>query len=356
MSTCCTQCFRDHILRQSIAARGKLGTCSYCGATQTHILPAQELGPLFVPLFKHYTPCAEYGTYIENFGGEMMWDVLNETWHIFSDRAVDFREELLRAICATQDGLSPYLEGPVIDSHELAGDQEDSTERLERSWNAFANEIKYKNRFFLAKTFPVSVLDRILQHLVATRMTKRTFYRARISRHEQVFGPRDMGKPPRAIAAEGRANPRGIPYLYVATNPHTAAAEVRPEDGNIIGIAKIRLAETARLVDLSKPGVDSPFRYETDLTNYLMILGFLERLGRELRKPIGPKESVCEYVPTQYLCEYIKSRGFDGVAYASQFSSGKNVAVFTDHAYKIESVKMSEVRRRADLLRLRKLK
>lgn len=40
-------------------------------------------------------------------------------------------------------------------------------------------------------------------------------------------------KPLSNSASEGRANPKGIPYLYVATDKETAMSEVRPSLGAI---------------------------------------------------------------------------------------------------------------------------
>lgn len=40
--------------------------------------------------------------------------------------------------------------------------------------------------------------------------------------------PIERMKPLRDRAREGRANPKGIPYLYVSTHRETALAEVRP--------------------------------------------------------------------------------------------------------------------------------
>ena len=46
-----------------------------------------------------------------------------------------------------------------------------------------------------------------------------------------AYKPERM-KPFRDRAAEGRANPRGIPYLYTATHQDTAIADVRPWVGS----------------------------------------------------------------------------------------------------------------------------
>jgi len=55
---------------------------------------------------------------------------------------------------------------------------------------------------------------------------------------------------------------------------------------------------------------------------------FLERLGEELTRPVLPQCAAIDYIPSQYLCEFIKKSGYDGVVYRSSVSSGSNLALF----------------------------
>ncbi len=57
-------------------------------------------------------------------------------------------------------------------------------------------------------------------------------------------------------------------------------------------------------------------------------LPFLERLGEELTRPVQPAGAAIDYIPSQYLCEFIKKSGFDGVVYRSSVSDGINLALF----------------------------
>ena len=52
-------------------------------------------------------------------------------------------------------------------------------------------------------------------------------------------------------AFEGRANPKGIPCLYVATDKETAMSEVRPWLGAIISIGRFKLARDLKVLDFS---------------------------------------------------------------------------------------------------------
>jgi hypothetical protein len=66
------------------------------------------------------------------------------------------------------------------------------------------------------------------------------------------FPPERM-KPPRDRAFEGRANPKGIPYLYVATHEETAVGEVRPWVGVFVSVAQLKTTRELRLINVLAP-------------------------------------------------------------------------------------------------------
>jgi hypothetical protein len=57
-------------------------------------------------------------------------------------------------------------------------------------------------------------------------------------------------------------------------------------------------------------------------------LPFLERLGDELTRPVIPQSAAIDYTPSQYLCEFIKKCGYQGVIYRSSVGDGINLALF----------------------------
>ena len=141
-----------------------------------------------------------------------------------------------------------------------------------------------------------------------------------------------MGAPPIGIASHGRANPPGIPYLYVASTSETAVAEIRPHTGETATVAKFWLdADEVSIVDLRAPKkLISPFSLgdEDKIGALRSDINFLERLGGELTRPVRPQSAPVEYVPSQFLCEFIKRSGWDGVLYASSVGKGMNLALF----------------------------
>ncbi|MEE8576378.1 MAG: RES domain-containing protein, partial [candidate division Zixibacteria bacterium] len=61
---------------------------------------------------------------------------------------------------------------------------------------------------------------------------------------------------------------------------------------------------------------------------------FLILLGEELSKPFEPQDAELEYLPSQYLCEYVKSIKYEGIAYRSSIARGYNFAFFQENKLK----------------------
>ncbi len=56
-------------------------------------------------------------------------------------------------------------------------------------------------------------------------------------------------KPIPGQASEGRANPKGIPYLYLATHRDTALAEVRPWIRSLFSVAQFKIVRDLVVVN-----------------------------------------------------------------------------------------------------------
>ena len=156
------------------------------------------------------------------------------------------------------------------------------------------------------------------------------WYRARIQTGDAAFTVDQMGAPPNRIASHGRANPAGIPYLYLGSTQGTAISELRPHTGEMVCVADFTTPPNLKLVDLRSPRkMVSPFLLEdaADIGRMRSDLPFLERLGDELTRPVVPQSAAIDYTPSQYLCEFIKKRGYEGVIYRSSVSDGMNLAL-----------------------------
>jgi hypothetical protein len=197
-------------------------------------------------------------------------------------------------------------------------------------WETLRDELMYKNRYFLDEALDTDRLRELLDHLPADDMPSK-WYRARMRTEGALFTIDDMGAPPKRLAIHGRANPPGIPYLYLGSLPETAAAEIRPHTGEVACVADFTIKGTLKAVDLRFPRrLVSPFLLAGAgaIGQLRADIPFLERLGDELTRPVLPQGAAIDYLPSQYLCEFIKKSGYDGVVYRSSVSEGVNLALF----------------------------
>ena len=271
--------------------------------------------------------------------------------------------------------------------------QENENERL---WNDFKKEIMYKSRFF-PKSELLQKIDDISEYASAEICKGTVLYRAReytdlnyfnnkevIALYEKLkeFFPNlkiqleDIGSesamnivslavmgddkkleelsqlikkvieeekpfwgldekncdaPPKEYAKAGRANSNGISFLYAATDKKTAIMEMRPQIGQSFNICEIEICRDIRIFDFTySVGELKEDEYAKS--------GDLYVISKEFSQSNYGNGN--DYIPTQYLCEYIRQKGFDGIRYKSAVSlEGINVIIFDtnkdDKAYKI---------------------
>jgi hypothetical protein len=237
------------------------------------------------------------------------------------------------------DARTKVLLGEILDDREIVHQSfapltYSDADRL-GEWEKLRDELMYRNRFFPESDIDLPRLRELLPSLTLDSDEVRTsWYRARIQTGDTPFDVAEMGAPPRRAASFGRANPAGIPYLYLGSTLETAVSEIRPHKGEIACVAEFTTPSNLKLVDLRNPRkMVSPFQLllvsdAADIVRMRSDLPFLERLGEELRRPVVPQAAAIDYTPSQYLCEFIKKCGYNGVVYRSSVSDGINLALF----------------------------
>jgi hypothetical protein len=140
--------------------------------------------------------------------------------------------------------------------------------------------------------------------------------------------PPERMKPQSGRAREGRANPKGIPYLYAATERNVALAEVRPWIGSFVSLAQLRLTRKLRIInctDQLRPGraplwtEPSPERRE---------LFVWRDINNAFAKPVSLSDDVADYIPTQIIAGFFRTSGGDGISYRSALGEGNNLVMF----------------------------
>ena len=155
-------------------------------------------------------------------------------------------------------------------------------------------------------------------------------------------------KPRKHRAKEGRANPTGIPVLYLASCQQTAISEVRPWIGTELSVAQFKIARDLNALDLSrghgefwighltlkqitKSGIVNPEAKEKAV--------WIE-IDNAFSDPVTPSDDVADYAPTQILAELFRGAGYDAIVCRSHFGEkGYNIALFNvDDAEPITAV------------------
>jgi len=127
--------------------------------------------------------------------------------------------------------------------------------------------------------------------------------------------------------SEGRANPRGIPYLYMANTRDTALSEVRPWIGASISVSQLRIVRDLKVIDCSKHF--KPSETVLLLDRLPAIDGIWFAIDNAFATPVSKDDETKGYIPTQIIAELFKSAGYDGVMYKSLLSEdGLNLALF----------------------------
>ena len=258
-------------------------------------------------------------------------------------------------------------------------------QKTNKLWRDFEKEIKYNNRFF-PKGELLDELRRIQKYAVYEIKKGKRFYRARLFAHpyeyyqkelkqitdtitkyypniknravpfdlsdvsditflfgamscldidnqplcdelEKIFqkkkrfwgyGAEQSDAPPKEKTSGGRANPSNISYLYIAEDVKTAILEVRPNVTQEVSVATVKITKDLKLFDFCYTDPN-----ESELGRSLD-LGII---SAAFSMPNFGDEN--NYYATQYVCEFIKEMGFDGIRFYSSLNpEGKNIVLF----------------------------
>ena len=236
--SCCAKCFGDQYLEAEIfpALSESKGKCSYCGAENENLLEPVQLQEIFEPVIDIYEESAD---------GRLLVERLQDDWAMF--------EQPEMSQSCQKDLLGEILnDGEIVRKKfsPLSSSLSDTSKR----WAERCAEMKHQNRFFPRSEIQLDRVQQYLPYLQAeVGKVHKTWYRARMQSGDQPFPVDKMGAPPKHLATHGRANPAGIPYLYLASDKETAVSEIRPHTGEVASVADFSLRSTLNIVDLRSP-------------------------------------------------------------------------------------------------------
>ena len=339
---CCENCFSDKEVRGFISYNStEKNNCSFCNSEQVPVVDPRELEEMFLPLLEIYEPISSDTE--ERESSDYIHKKIQQEWSVFSTSlSPEIQLTLLQSVVSNSKHDEDLIFANKVQRlSELLKNQ--WAKNLEDKWEKFKEEIIFKNRYILSNSIDRDILKPLFRIHTKVYSKGKLFYRARIS-DANGFDIDQMGKPPPEKSPSGRANPEGIPYFYVSSPQKTVLYESRATHMDYVTIAEFRVKDRLRVVSLRKIDLLSPFQAGDELADYLKNQKYLKRLEQELSKPLRRNDRRIEYLPTQYICEYVKSLEYDAIEYGSSLhENGLNLAIFNDKKLEASNLEVHEI-------------
>ena len=351
----CHDCIGDSFLADEVKEKGSRGLCSYCGKRRKSLTLEKLAERIHEVLQEHFrltlneTPWRRSGypvvDLIANMAG-LDEEIANNVRALLSEP---------HEYEAMTDGAeNPYDSDAHYEEH-----RPDEWGFLE-TWDAFRSEIHSRSRFF--STSAENALRSIFGDLSTLRASgdqpviraitpddeECFIWRARTAQSTKELKGilrepvREIGPPMSRLAKGGRMNAAGISVFYGALDEDTCVAEARAPVGSHVVVAKFETLRPLRLLDfdsLTKIYVEGSL-FDPNYAWRLGRASFLERLVREMSRPVMPGDEAFEYLVTQAVAEYLAHKvepRLDGIIFHSSQTdgTGRNVVLF-NHACGVE--------------------
>jgi len=350
----CINCFCDSEIRSRIKSYDSKGQCSICGCRDTYIYDTDtdeylngildNIINLYVPVSSlEVTPDAENCVYIKN--------ELVENWNIFNKLSATQVHTIIKALSKDLYAETPELiDAPVVNQLTTDSDYLKANSLLkEFTWEQFVEALKHENRFH-TNYVDTNILEIFCSFIRKSYKAGEKFYRGRIS-SEEGYGCDNMGPPPKDKITEGRANSAGIQRLYLASDKETTIHEIRAGAFDYITIGCFELKKDITVVDLKMINQISPVIEGLDVAQYYINREYLNKINEEMGKALRRSDSPLDYVPTQYIADFIQSIMHDGeheyagIEYRSTlYNRGYNLAIFDSSLFECVSTETIRIK------------
>ncbi|WP_231684905.1 RES family NAD+ phosphorylase [Phosphitispora fastidiosa] len=336
---CCNNCFCDSELKPIIEGLGKKGDCQICHGSNVYIYDTDEHAKLvgyFDEFISIYTPVQSLPAEFPKAEIRLLKDELLTNWSIFNKLDAINVYKIITCICSDKYQEIPELFDSPVGIAELYNREFLNEHSLLKtnSWEGFVNALKKENRFH-TKHINLEILERFCSFIRKSYKKGTIFYRGRISSSSRGLRADEMGAPLYEKVSGGRANAPGIRCLYLASDIDTTIHEVRAGAFDFITVGKFQLQEDIIVVDLKLINKISPFTENLDYLEHAINKEHLNKINAEMGKALRRSDSPLDYVPTQYISDFIKSikhKGraeYAGLEYNSTMKpDGFNLAIF----------------------------
>jgi hypothetical protein len=360
MGQLCMNCVKEPALKHAIVELGGVaGDCAVCGTQGTTLIDCAN--PDFMARFRasyryHFSE-PEYNTHLGGDGLESLLFQVNpitnfvQGWNeaAYDDALMDMLQEGYEEGATKVSLFAGYTDGEQ--NMHLVALKRDTDERI----RALKSASLTRNHYLLEEQAR-QLIEPLIAALSRTVTRDAPLHRARVGyvergfptmgwleeRHYRPYEGAQLGAPPPPMAAPGRMNRSGVSFLYLATTPETALAEIRPHPGHFCSVGTFRANRDLQICDLSVLDV-SEFASDEKLKDFLL----LKSVDDAFSIPVVP-ESRSEYHFPQLLADVFRHLKYDGIGFRSSVGSGKNVVFFDPSTFRFDAG--SAVVRRVDSL------
>ena len=153
------------------------------------------------------------------------------------------------------------------------------------------------------------------------------------------YNEKNSGAP--ETPGENRCSPKFIKCLYASNNVETSICEVSPSQGDYVSVADIKILQTLNIVNFN---ITITAAYEAYDRRAKWVNDFIFSISNLFSASIREDKKE-EYLLCQYISEYIRLLGFDGIRYKSAKSNccGENYSIFSLDKCKPISSKLYKV-------------
>ena len=219
---------------------------------------------------------------------------------------------------------------------------------LLKLWENIKDSLQHQTRYFtnLGKLYPIDPM--LEKYIVADEPIPkgRTLYRARVLPDKKAYyQKKDMGCPPPEKVNAGRANPVGIPYLYLCADKDTTYYEVRARFLDRICIGTFKTVRDLNIVNFADKASLFLSSHSGDIIEFIKKKLLLNSISKDMSRPLTRYDSELEYVPTQYICELSKLHKANGICFESSLKKdGLNYVLFDENDADCIDVKNTQIK------------
>lgn len=330
MSLVGVDCFSDTELRGFIKSQNNFGMCDFSGAVDVEVIELDELLDFFSSFLDNVESCSN---------GQPLYKLISDNWNLFSS------DESAKWIL---DKVLIKLNSGIKSSENSVAFIPEILENV-GYWNVLKDDIKWKNRYNIDINELIEKgWDAFLGSKVMIKPSD-VFYRARLHSFGQkaAYEINEMYAPLKEMARAGRANPIGIPYLYLSDNANTILYEIRAAYLDEVSVGKFSLkcnhSDGIFIYDFTEK-VNLFSNYES-INSTIKATLLRSLISSDLSRPMRRYDSEIDYIPTQFICEFIMNfANVQGIKFISSLhSDGNNFVIFDQDLMECSDVEVKKI-------------